>query len=215
MKKGNKKILHSAIALLTAFVVWTMAVKLFDVKAIGPEGTTVGFATINEFIHNLTGVNMHLYTITDYLSIVPLFFITGFALTGLIQLIKRKSLRSVDFDILVLGVFYIIVMAVYVFFEIFVVNYRPLLIDGQLEASYPSSTTTLVMTVMPSSTMQLSSRIKNKALNKAICALISVFTAFMVFVRLFSGVHWLSDIIGGALLSAGLVLLYRFASLKK
>jgi undecaprenyl-diphosphatase len=100
-------------------------------------------------------------------------------------------------------------MAVYVLFEIFVVNYRPVLIDGILEASYPSSTTMLVMCVMPTAIMQLAGRIKNHILKRCVTSAITAFTAFMVIARLVSGVHWLTDIVGGALLSAGLVLMYR------
>ena len=195
--------------MLIAFVMWTVAIRFIDVQAIGPQGSSVGFATINQFVQNLTGVHMSLYTITDWLGLVPLVFVIGFALLGLIQWIKRKHLLKVDYNILILGSFYIIVMAVYLLFEILVVNYRPVLIGGILEASYPSSTTMLVMCVMPTAIMQFNARIKNNVLKQCVASVIIAFIVFMVIGRLISGVHWFTDIVGGALLSAGLVLMYR------
>ena len=209
MKKENQRNFCIATCMLLAFLLWTVAIQFVDVEAIGPQESSVGFATINQFVHNLTGVHMSLYTITDWLGLVPLGFVMGFALLGLIQWIKRKHLLKVDYNILVLGGFYIVVMALYIFFEMFVVNYRPILINGFLEASYPSSTTMLVMCVMPTAIMQFNSRIKNNRFKKCVNILIAAFIAFMVIGRLVSGVHWFTDIIGGALLSAGLVLMYR------
>ena len=120
----------------------------------------------------------------------------------------RKSLFKVDRSILALGGFYIVVMSVYILFEMVVINYRPTLIDGYLEVSYPSSTTMLVMCVMPTAMMQLRARIKNDVLRRCVMVTIAVFTAFMVIGRIVSGVHWITDIIGGAILSTGLVMLY-------
>ena len=208
MKKETKKNFGIAAILLEAFVVWTAAVQLVDVQPIGPQGSTVGFATVNSCVHNLTGVHMSLYTVTDWLGLVPIAFAIGFALLGLIQWVKRKHLRQVDFSILVLGGFYLLVMAAYVLFEVFVINYRPVLINGCLEASYPSSTTMLVLCVMPTTLMQLNARIKNQTLKRWVGFGITAFILFMVIGRLLSGVHWFTDIIGGALLSAGLVMLY-------
>ena len=209
MKKENQRNFCIAICMLLAFLLWTVAIQFVDVQAIGPQESSVGFATINQFVHNLTGVHMSLYTITDWLGLVPLVFVMGFALLGLIQWIKRKHLLKVDYSILVLGGFYIVVMAVYVLFEILVVNYRPVLINGYLEASYPSSTTMLVMCVMPTAIIQFNTRIKNNVLKRFVASTIVAFIVFMVIGRLVSGVHWFTDIIGGALLSTGLVLLYR------
>lgn len=208
MKRRNQKNICITICLFMSFVLWTIGICYFDVQAIGPKETSVGFASLNGFFHNLTGEHMLIYTITDWLGLVPLCFVLGFALLGLIQLIKRKSLLKVDYNILVLGGFYIFVMVLYVLFEIVVINYRPVLIEGNLEASYPSSTTLLVMCVMPTAIMQFNSRIKNKKLRNGIVSIIITFTVFMVVGRLISGVHWLTDIIGGALLSTGLVMLY-------
>ena len=197
--------------MLTAFVLWTVAVQFIDVRTIGPNGSSVGFATINGFVHKLTGVHMSLYNVTDWLGLVPIFVAMGFALFGFAQWIKRKHLSKVDYSIFVLGGFYIAVMAVYVLFEMVTVNHRPVLINGILEKSYPSSTTLIVMCVMPTAIMQFNSRIKNTVLKKTMSFLITAFIIFMVIGRLVSGVHWFTDIIGGALLSAGLVALYRYA----
>lgn len=210
MNQGNKRILFLAAGLLAAFAVWTVLVMTVDVRPVGPESSSVGMATLNKAFHDLTGVHMWLYDVTDLLSIIPLCFIAGFAMLGLVQLIRRKSLFKVDRDILILGGFYVVVMAVFLLFEVFAVNYRPLLIDGTLEASYPSSTTMLVMCVMPTAAMQLGGRIKGNMASHCIIIAITTFTVLMVTARLISGVHWISDIIGGALLSAGLVMAYRY-----
>lgn len=211
MKKKNRRYLYLSVSMLTAFVLWTVAVQFIDVRTIGPNGSSVGFATINGFVHKLTGVHMSLYNVTDWLGLVPIFVAMGFALFGFAQWIKRKHLSKVDYSIFVLGGFYIAVMAVYVLFEMITVNYRPVLINGILEKSYPSSTTLIVMCVMPTAIMQFNSRIKNTALKKTMSFLITAFIVFMVIGRLVSGVHWFTDIIGGALLSAGLIALYRYA----
>ena len=212
MEKKSKKRLVLGASLVVAFALWTVLARFVDVRAIGPEGSSVGFATLNGFVHGLTGVNLLLYTVTDWLGIVPIAVAIGFAALGLVQIIKRKSLWRVDRSILVLGVFYIVVMAAYVFFEMVVINYRPTLIDGHLEASYPSSTTMLVMCVMPTAAMQLNVRIKNTVLRRCTIIAIAAFTAFMVIGRLISGVHWITDIIGGALLGAGLATTYYSVS---
>ena len=212
MKKETKKNFGIGAILLGAFVVWTAAVRLVDVQPIGPQGSAVGFATINGWVHSLAGVHMSLYTVTDWLGLVPIAFAIGFALLGLIQWIHRKHIRKVDFSILVLGGFYLLVMAAYVLFEMLVINYRPVLINGCLEVSYPSSTTMLVLCVMPTAIMQLNTRIKSKTLKRCAAFGITAFTVFMVIGRLLSGVHWFTDIVGGALLSAGLVMLYHAVS---
>lgn len=212
MKEKIQRSLWTMLVALFAFIAWTVVITKVDLQAVGPEGTVVGFATINSAFHEWTGVHMWLYEITDWLGLVPIVFVLGFGMLGLIQLIKRRNFFKVDSDILTLGMFYILVMAAYVIFEIFAINYRPVLIEGRLEASYPSSTTLLVLCVMPTAIMQLNNRIKNVVLRKVTVVSISLFTTFMVVGRLVSGVHWITDIVGGALLSIGLIMLYQIVT---
>lgn len=206
--KKNQKNVCAAVCWLAAFALWTVLVCFVDVRAIGPRGSTVGFATLNRWGHELTDVHMPLYVVTDWLGLVPFGVALAFAVVGLLQWFKRKSLLRVDRSILALGGFYVVVIAAYLFFETVVVNYRPVLIDGFLEASYPSSTTMLVTCVMPTAIMQCKERIKNRVLGRCVALVIVGFMTFMVVGRLLSGVHWLTDIVGGLLLSVGLVKLY-------
>lgn len=205
----KKRSLMMGWGLLTLFALWTLAVRMVDVQSIGPGGSVVGFATLNRLVHNFTGVNWMLYTVTDWLGLVPVAVVLGFGLLGLCQWIRRRKLQKVDGSILVLGGFYMAVLGMYTLFEKLVINYRPVLIQGYLEASYPSSTTMLALCVMPTAMMQLQTRLPRGKIRAGMLTIMAGFTVFMVVGRLLSGVHWISDIIGGILLSSGLVLLYH------
>ena len=157
-----KKQLTLAICLFLTFGLWTALVCLVDIQPIGPAESEVGLATLNGWFHDLTGVHMFLYDLTDILSLIPFGFVFGFAVLGLVQWIKRKKLSAVDSDILLLGGFYVATGIAYIFFEIFAVNFRPVLIEGVLEASYPSSTTMLIICIMSTAIIQVYHRIKNK-----------------------------------------------------
>lgn len=208
MKKTKGKLFGIAGILLAAFALWTLAVQHINVQAIGPNGSSVGFAGLNGWVHDLTGVHMGLYVLTDWLGLVPMGFVLGFAVLGLVQWMRRRKLFRVDHDILLLGGFYLLILILYLVFETVAVNARPVLIDGRLEASYPSSTTMLVLCVIPTAMMQLRARIRNTKVRTIVLTILAVFTACMVVGRLITGVHWFTDIIGGVLLSAGLVALY-------
>ena len=209
----EKRNLLAGAGLIGAFALWTVLIRWVGVQAVGQNETKIGFADFNVWFHQLTGVHMTLYTITDWLGLVPIFICLCFGVLGLVQLIKRRSLLRVDPDILLLGIYYVLVIACYLIFEMIPVNYRPVLIEGRLEASYPSSTTLLVLSVMPTLWFQASRRVSNAMIRKAVAVFVVTFSVFMVIGRLVSGVHWATDIIGSVLLSAGLYMLYRSAVL--
>ena len=213
MKKKSNKFLFAGMICIILFAVWTALIQIVDVQHIGPCGTAVGFATWNDMFHKMTGVHMTIYTVTDWLGLVPVFVCMIFASLGFVQLVKRRSLLKVDSDILILGMYYVIVVMGYLMFEMIPINYRPILIEGRLEASYPSSTTLLVLSVMPTLMEQVNRRLRNGMLKKVLLTLTLIFSAGMVIGRLVSGVHWFTDIVGAILLCTGLFCLYKAAIL--
>ena len=211
MKKNEKNTLITGTIMLILFAVWTVLIQTVDVQAVGQNGTDIGFAGLNVWFHKTTGVHMWVYTVTDWLGLVPIFICMIFGVVGLVQLIKRRSLLKVDKDIILLGIYYILVIFGYLIFEMIPINYRPILIEGRMEASYPSSTTLLVMSVMPTFAFQVHRRIRNTKVRYVLYAFTALFTAFMVVGRTVAGVHWLTDIAGSVLLSSGLYLIYQGA----
>ena len=207
-KKNTKKYFIFGAISFVLFAILTLLVKTVDVKPIGPNSSEIGLSGINTYFRDLIGVNMTLYNITDWAGVVAIFVALGFAILGLVQWIKRKSILKVDGSILLLGVFYILVFGAYVFFEFQVINRRPVLINGILEASYPSSTTMLAMCVLPTAMMQFHRLIKNAKARNTTNFLCGMFTAFMVIGRLVCGVHWFTDILGGLIFSVAIILLY-------
>ncbi|MBE6851332.1 MAG: phosphatase PAP2 family protein [Ruminococcus sp.] len=207
--KNEKKLLSFGVILLGAFALWTLLIQTIDVRPLGQNGTDIGFASLNTWFHQLTGVHMLIYTITDWLGLVPILICMFFGGLGLVQLIGRKSLLKVDGDIILLGFYYILVIFGYLIFEMIPINYRPILIEGYMEASYPSSTTLLVLSVMPTLSFQAHRRLHHKTVNYAVDILTVLFSLFMVVGRTVAGVHWLTDIVGSVILSAGLYLIYH------
>ena len=207
MNSKKRNFLISSILILVA-IGFTILVKVVDVKQIGVNNTEIGFATINQFVFNSIGVNMIWYHITDWLGLVPVFLAIAYTLIGLIQLIKRKSLFKVDKEIIILGLFYIVVIALYLFFEKVIVNYRPILMDGFLEASYPSSHTLMTICLCGSSII-INRKIFNNKLTKIINIMSFIIIVITIIGRLVSGVHWFTDIIGGILISSALLITFN------
>ena len=207
--KLSTNTLLCGIGMIFTFVLWTILVVTVDVRPEGVNQTNIGLSDLNTWFHSVTGVHMSLYTITDWAGLVPVFVCFVFGFVGLTQMIKRRSFKKVDSDIIFLGVYYVLVIACYLIFESVTINYRPVLIDGNMESSYPSSTTLLVLCVMPTLVFQSERRFIKTALKNIIKIFCMIFSVFMVVGRLVSGVHWLTDIVGSLFLSAGLFLIYK------
>lgn len=207
MKKRNIII---SIILIAVAIIFTILVKTFDVKNVGLNETELGFSTINKQVFETIGENSICKTITDIIGYFSLALVFFYGVVGLYQLINRKSLFKVDKEIITLGGFYIIVLTLYVLFEKVIINYRPVLEDGKLAASYPSSHTLLSICVCISAIW-----INKKLFKSDMTKLFNYFLFFIAIIatvgRLFSGVHWFTDIIGGIIISSALLMSFKTA----
>jgi len=204
MKKRN---LIISILLLISSIIFIVLLKNIDIKCDAVNNSCIGFATINQFIFNKIGVNMTWYVITDWLGIIPILMSIVYAIIGLKQLIKRKSIRKVDKEIIILGIFYIVVILIYILFEKYIINYRPILMNGFLEASFPSSHTLMTVCLCGSSII-----INNRLFKNKFTKIVNVISLFIIIItiigRVISGVHWFTDIVGGMLISSFLLMLF-------
>lgn len=203
MSKQKRNIIIST-TLITLSILFTLLVKVVDVQQIGVEGTSIGFATINQFVFKTLRENELWYNITEILGLVALATVAIYGSIGLTQVIKRKSLLKVDKEIIALGIFYVVVIGIYILFEKVIVNYRPVLIDGIKEASYPSSHTLMTICLCISAVI-INKKLFNNKITKYANLLLLVIMSTTVIGRLLSGVHWFTDIIGGILISTALL----------
>ena len=212
MKSQTKSNVIITACLFLVFIIFTIVVKYVDVKAVGPLQSEVGLASINLAVFKVFGTSKVMYDITEILGYLTFIVIAFFAGFGLYQLIKYKSIKKVDYKILVLGGFYVVVLIFYALFEIVIVNYRPVLVEGGLEASYPSSHTMLSVCVISSAMIIASEMLSGKkALSITVVIIGYALILLTVIGRLLSGVHWFTDIFGGVLLSFALIMLFYTA----
>lgn len=209
----NRRRRLTACVCIALFLLLILLLKTVDVRSIGPMSSSVGLAALNGAFKDGIGYNEGLESVSDLLGTLALLIAAGFACGGLYQLVTRRSLKKVDADLFVLAGLYVALMLAYVLFEKCIVNYRPLILDEAkgLEASFPSSHTMLSVVIFLSASVEARRRLKDIALRRPVCAALNALCAITVLCRLFSGVHWLTDILGGLLLSGALLSLYRLA----
>ncbi len=207
MKTLKTNLILSGLLFLL-FIAFTLLVKFVNVCDAGPLGSEIGFCSLNIAVAKAIGFNETFYKVSEVFGIVTFLVIGCFAILGLYQLIKGKSLKKVDAKIYALACFYVLTFIFYLAFEVVVINYRPVLMDGELEASYPSSHTLLSLCVISSALILLKDFIPNKKLQIAGYIVGGIIMLATVLTRLLSGAHWLTDIIGGIILSSALISLF-------
>ena len=208
--KNKKGYLIGGFAFFLMFIIFTTIIKFVDVKNIGPHNTSVGLATINNFFVNKIGFNNKIYKITEILGIIPIIIVLIYAIIGLYSLIEEKSFKKVNKNLYYLAIFYIILLGIYVLFEQVIINFRPVIIEGILESSYPSSHTILAICICGSSIILNNAIFKNNKIAKLENIISFIIIIMLPLLRFISGVHWFTDIIGGVLLSVSILLFFKY-----
>ena len=205
-----KKFANSYI-FASLFIFFSLWIRLFDVQPVGPEGSSIGFAGLNVAVHELFGMHLFWYKLTQLLGVAAIAVAAVFAVVGFIQLVQRKSLLKVNKKILMLGVIYILVILLYVLFEKVPFNYRPVVLDPAegLEPSYPSTHTMIILTIFGTAIGVIGDYLKNAKLVLLLKIICLVIMAVTIVGRLICGVHWFTDIAGGVIISLFFINLFR------
>ena len=199
-----------ALCLLAVTIIFSLLTYFVDRQPVGYEGTSVGFATLNSAFSKAFGYNAVMSVISNIAMYFSFLVVAGFAAIGIMQLVKTKSLSKVSKTIIGLGVLYVIVAILYVAFKKIPINYRPILKPGEteIETSFPSTHTLVIASVLGSGIIAAKRLFANKNTVKVLRVLFTVVMVVGVVARLFSGVHWVTDIIAGILFSATLIAFY-------
>lgn len=203
-----KKQLFLLIGAILVSVIFTVLIKTVDVQPIGPEGSWVGLASINQVVKDTLGFNATIAQVSDYFIAPIIVFAACYIVAAVIQLIKRKK---IDRELIWFGVALILLGVIYIVFEKLTLNFRPVILDDALEASYPSLHTLNAVTL--AGCIVLFNRRKLATSNarafRILNLAVSMLALFVVLCRALSGVHWLTDIIGGLLFASVIISAYR------
>lgn len=208
MKKINKNFIIGG-SLLLLFLIFTILIKFVDVQAIGPLNSEVGLARFNELFLVKSASNIW-DIVSDIIMVISLLVVCLFIVVGIVQLVNRKSLKKVDKNIFVVAGLYVAVVIVFVLFEVVVVNNRPILENGELVASFPSTHVLISLSILLSGLIQFHKfYMKNHKMLIVADILVSILAVMIVIGRMLSGVHWITDILGSILISGALVYIYN------
>ncbi|MBP9995928.1 MAG: phosphatase PAP2 family protein [Lachnospiraceae bacterium] len=212
MKETNaKNKLIVALIMTVVSVISTICIAVVDVQPIGPQGTYVGIAKVNGLIASLCPYNEMWYKISKPFLYIALLTLPAAALVGLIQLIQRKSLKKIDVRLWISYVYIICLGIIYIVFDkVIVLNYRPVELNG-LEPSFPSTHAFLVVSLLLGTAVVLRGYIKNDNVAKAVILIAVALSCFTVIARTLSGVHWVTDLIGGVLYALTVVSFLKYA----
>lgn len=196
--------------LLVAFLALWCCVVFVDVQRVGANDTTLGLASVNLAVFLLLGQDATWDYVTDWLTVVCILVGASVGAKAFFQAVMRKSVKKVDTELYVVLGCYLLALAFVALFEIVPVNYRPLLAQGNLQASFPSTHALICIVSVGETLFTATFRKCRKPLQLTICALFALCCVAVCLGRLLAGAHWLTDVVASVLLGGAIVALCGF-----
>lgn len=197
----------TAVCCTILFLVLTVSLLLVDVQSAGAQ--TVGWASLNFWWHDLISVQHGWHIVSNIVATVTLLALCAMVVWQFIIMLRGKSFRAFLKQWLAFDITVILLVLCYVLFQIVVVNYRPIMIDGMAEVSYPSSHILLFATLLPLIVCECWHNVPSKVWRRVIAVSALVLMVVGIVARALCGYHWLTDSVGALLLSAALVAWYK------
>ena len=169
--KKNKTSFTMSLILLAVSVIFTLLVAFVGKAPVGPENSKVGFAALNAALHDQFGYNTVFYGISSVLGYLTILTALINCVGYLANLIKKKDLRMVRADLTATLGIYILLAVLYLVFEFVVINYRPVILEEGLEASFPSTHSMLAIAVMFSAAQQVRTGMKESGIRNILILL--------------------------------------------
>ena len=138
--------------------------------------------------------------ITNIILILSLIALGAFAVLGLVQWIKRKSLKKVDKQLRWFPLPLALMAATYVVFDKFLpkfFDFMPTRPNGSGEPSFPSTHVMIVATIFFITTIILPKYIKNKVVRIILELLMVIGLALTCTGRVMANMHTPIDVLGG------------------
>lgn len=212
MKKKASIILSSIFGFL--FLLLLILVKFIDVQE-SSIGKNIGLYTLNNLLLPKKPIAI-LGTISTLCMLIG-FLSLAFTLSLFIyRLCTEHNYKKIFSDYYPYILSTLLIVIFYLFFEVAIVNYRPILVDGQYEASFPSSHIFITITLLFTSDAIINDYFKNKTLKIITLSLSSIISLITFFGRILSMNHWFTDCLAGVILSIVLIsLFYLFQNIFK
>ena len=193
-------IILGIIGLVNLFFVFLL--KVANVKLTGTYNTSIGLGSINLKLRDLIGTSKAFDIISTIILVIAFLIVAAEIALAIYELVKRKDIEKLDNEIWALSVTYAALAFIFAVFNYaLIINVRPVVIDGKLESSYPSTHVLVSLTVFLTGITMTSYLVKDKKLKLGIDIALIALSVLVVITRMLSGKHWFTDIIGGILAS--------------
>lgn len=201
MRRKSLDIIISILWLI--LLIFTILVSFVDVKIYNVTNTEIGLYSLNKiFLVNSINSN-YINIISNGIFLICLLVIILMLLLITFEYFKTKKINKNNLNFIIH--FLIMVLIWIIFDKILIINYRPILINGNIEGSYPSTHVMVSTFVL----LFLSDKLKKIFKNDKIFYIISIGLIIIQSIsRILLTMHWFTDIIGGLLI--GCLLFFTF-----